>query len=47
MNKAKKEIDYLKVPPHVFEKAWESLVRTIDDIEQSLLNVEAALRNFK
>lgn len=43
MSKEKKQIDYSKVPQHVFDKAWEEFLHDVRNIEEGLKRVEIGI----
>lgn len=43
----KKQIDYSKVPEHVFQKAWNEFLQSNNQIEEDLKRVRISLDNLE
>lgn len=43
----KKQIDYSKVPEHVFQKAWQEFLQHNNQIEEDLKRVQISLDNLE
>lgn len=43
----KKQIDYSKVPAHVFQKAWQEFLQSNNQIEEDLKRVQISLGNLE
>jgi hypothetical protein len=47
VTKEKKQIDYSKVPQHVFDKDWEEFLLGVRNIEEGLKRVEIGIRQLE